>query len=350
MKRTLVIHAGTHKTASSYIQSRVAANSHALNDQNIFLRYPDPSRGKHKPLARSLAKRGWRYWRGYLGSVPDEVSTVFLSGEQFTQPLAKKNRLEPFVELLEKCGYQLRLVVFLRDQPDYINARYVHSARRLYHHQSFAAYVEEQLAHRRRVYDYSFLFRHWLSDPRIVLTFLPYSRTLGDPYERMAGSLGWCEPASGWQPADPSKGNVQPGCRGVWLAQAVGRRLEQLGIKGRSLVNAGAVIRSIAEQQGWIADRYWGFDGSLAARVSEHYAESNDRFAHRVWQCPWRQVVAHQELAQQMFDPPVASVDHDQLDGLVRQALSSLAKYNRNLVSAMRKEAWSIFIANRFTL
>lgn len=335
--RELVLHAGTHKTASSYIQSRMAANIHSLAAAGMGLHYPSQPARKHKPLAAALAKGRWQQWRRFLRGLPPHQPRVLLSAEQFTQPLAKLSRLQPLIELLEAEGFLLHVLCFLRDQPDYINARYVHSTRRLYHCVPFEAYVQAQLAQRRHIYDYNHLFRHLLREPRIRTTFLPYGSGFGDPFERMLAALEVPLPAEGWHAADPSKGNVQPGCRGVWLAQAVGARLQALGVPGHSLGNTGAVVRRIAEWQGWQDDRYCGFDAEGAVAVVNHYVVSNDAFAQQVWGCRWRDQVPEAPLQRRTYQPPARGPEREHLEGLVELALAELASGNRSLAKALQK-------------
>ena len=334
--RELVIHAGTHKTASSYLQSRLAANRDQLAQAGVLVRYPGKPARKHKPLAAALAKERWPLWHRYLRGLPAQPSMVLLSAEQFTQPLAKRRRLEALVALLEQEGFRLHVLCFLRDQPDYINARYVHSSRRLYHCQDFDTYVQAQLAERQHIYDYNRLFAPLLNHPQVRCTFLPYGSALGDPFVRMLVALGVVPPEQGWAAADPSKGNVQPGCRGVWLARAVGQRLQALGVPGRALANTGAVVRRIAEAQGWPDDRYCGFDPAAAAAVAAHYCAANDAFAQRVWGCRWRDRVPAVSMERRQYEPPVSGSERQGLERLVDQALADLAGGNRRLAKALR--------------
>jgi len=334
----VVIHAGTHKTASSYIQSRMAANRDRLAAMGLSVPYPSGLSRKHKPLASALVKGRWQPWQQLLQG----GRRLLLSGEQFTQPLAQAAILDPLVELLASGGFRLRVVVFLRDQPDYMNARYVHSTRRLYHHQDFEGYVSAQLAERRRVYDYNYLFSSLIGHPGVTCMFLPYGSGFGDPFVRMMEALGWAEPPQGWAPADPDKGNVQPGCRGVWLAQAVGQRLDSLGLKGRKLVNTGAVVRRIAVQQGWQDDRYCGFDRHAAAAVAHHYAAANNAFAQRVWGCRWRERVPEVLMERRVYLPPQHGEERRRLESLVDQALQDLARQNPRLRRALNRDPSTI--------
>jgi hypothetical protein len=337
--RQLVIHAGTHKTATSYIQSRLAHNQLLLGKLGVTYRYPAAPESKFKPLATALTRGHWTFWERYLDALPHGAPNILLSAEHFTQPLARPDRHGPLLDLLAQAGFQLRVVVFLRDQPDYINARFVHSTRRLYHHQSFERYVAKQLGpKRRRIYNYHQLFSPLLDRAEgcgnLDCVFLPYGSALGDPFERLIEALGWQPPAQGWRPADPQRGNVQPGCGGVWLAQAIGARLTELGVKASAL-HTGSVVRSIAERQGWTEERYCGFDADAAARVSEHFATANEAFARRAWGCGWREQVPVVPMQRQQFTVPVDPAARHQLEQLVEEAMAILAHQNPSFRSVL---------------
>ncbi len=334
--RLLVIHAGTHKTATSYIQSRLNANIAALARAGVTLHYPASVALKFKSLAGALVSGSLEPWRDYLRALPSSAGTVLMSGEHFTQPLARPDRHGPLLEVLAEEGFRLRVVVFLRDQPDYINARFVHSTRRLYHHQSFEQYVEVQLGKgRRSIYDYAHLFTPLLDQADgsadLELEFLAYDPGLGDPFERLVASQGWRQPEEGWRPADPSRGNVQPGCRGVWLAQAISARLLELGLDPGTLPNSGSVVRRVAEQEGWTDDRYCGFDGASAARVADHFASANAAFASRVWGCRWDERMPVVAMQRRVFTPPDDPTERRRLEQLVSQAIARLRQQNRSL-------------------
>lgn len=334
--RLFVIHAGTHKTASSYIQSRMAKNRDHLERAGVLLRYPSASGRKHKPLSRALQKGNWPVWRRYLRALPKSSPLVLISGEQFTQPLACPDRCRMLTDLLATEGFGLQVVVFLRDQADYINARFVHSTRRLYHHQSFAEYVSLQLSpERKHIYDYNALFSALIDNKAIASTFLPYGSQFGDPFDRLLKLFDRSPPPSGWRSADPNKGNVQPGCQGVWLAQQIGKRLEQLGVSSRSLRNTGGVVRRIAHEEGWQADRYCGFDDHSAARVSESFADSNAAFADRAWNCSWRDRMPVVAMRRLEYQPPAHGIERQRLEALVDRALFELSRHSRPLARVL---------------
>jgi hypothetical protein len=347
-RRLLVIHAGTHKTASSYIQSCMAANRSLLRGFGVLVEYPALPTQKHKPLADALAKRQWDYWQHFLRALPKEEALVLISAEQFTQLLVRSGVRRQLLTLLSREGFQLGVAVFLRDQPDYINSRYVHSTRRFYHSQDFDHYVQEQLINRKHIYNYNRLFFGLVTNPSIRTFFLPYGRELGDPFERLLSALGIQPPIDGWQAADPTKSNIQPGCRAVWLAQRISDRLRHLGVDSRSLVNTGDVVRRIATKEGWLDDRYCGFNQASASAVVDHYARSNHRFARRVWGCEWRQMVPEVPMRRSVHSPPDQGSEREYLDSLVNLGLRDLARENPRLRWALwRRSALSMITATR---
>lgn len=322
--RLFVIHAGTHKTATSYIQNRIKLNKNQLGAAEVYIEYPKSDARKHKPLAEALKAKEWNIWRHYLNSIPSSTSCVFVSAEQFTQPLAGPEVFTRLVRLLGKHGFQLRIVVFLRDQPDYINARFVHSTRRLYHYLGFEEYVEQQLREQRHIFDYNHLFANLLACSDLETCFLPFRSGLGDPFERLMQSQGWTT-STPWEPADPSQGNIQPGIRGVWLAQEVARRLDQNEVHPSVFKNKSAAIRNIAEREGWTTERYYGFTFELQAHVAEHYANANDQFSQQVWGKPWRDVFPLQQPQRRVYSLPEDKEERKKMMVFVDEAMSKLS-------------------------
>ena len=321
--KPLILHAGTHKTATSYIQSRLRANRERLLSLGVRTDYPGLEATKHKPLAAALRRGQWRVWQRYLDRLGAAATPVLVSAEQFTQPLSRPDRFEPLAHLLAQWGYRLRVVVFLRDQPDYMNARYVHSTRRLYHCLPFDTYVLQQLRRRAHIFDYELLFGGLLGSDQLDLDVLPYRAGAGDPFERLMQHLGWGH-AHGWLPADRTRGNIQPGRRGVWLAQQISERLQQQGINPSRLKNTGSVVRRIAQREGWSSDRYFGFSAELGQRVAHHYAAANGRFAQRVWGQAWDSFFPGPLPEQRVYRLPEAGAEQQAMLAYVDEAMAGL--------------------------
>ena len=326
-KRIFTIHAGTHKTASTYIQNRLFANSKLLAAEKIYNKYPQKESLKFKPLVSALHSGDWDAWSSYLRKIPPSCSHAIVSAEQFAQPLADPKIFNQLNTLLRKNGFKTQVVIFLRDQPDYLNARFAHSTRRLYHHASFEDYISQQLKKGRHLFDYEYLFKDLVAEPDIRIHFLPFLSSLGDPFERLMDCID-CKPNKSWKPATEEEINIQAGHKGVWLAQETGKRLLSeyniIGGKTGPLRNTGAVIRSIAEREGWTKDRFYGFDQSMLENIIKHYAECNDRFSEKIWGKPWRSIYPMPQAKQKIYELPASGAERNRMLLLVDEATKAL--------------------------
>ena len=137
MTRRLVIHAGTHKTASTYIQERLHKNRALLSEQNYIYQYPSEDITTFKILVRDICNERWRKFKNYLDQSSETDKHLLISAEQFAVPLNHTKTLKKIADIAAKKGYDLQIVIFIRSQLDYINSRYAYSLRRFYHHLTF---------------------------------------------------------------------------------------------------------------------------------------------------------------------------------------------------------------------
>jgi hypothetical protein len=328
-ERLFVIHAGTHKTASSYIQSRMQVNAEKLQAMGVHTSYPADRKRKFKPLASALRQEKWRLWRQYLKSIPAEADNVLVSAEQFAKPLADPKTIDQLIDLLAEFGFRMQVVAFVRDQPDYINARYVHSTRRLYHHLSFKDYVRRQLIDGSMIFDYSLLFSSLLANSRLQTCFLPFGSRHGDPFERLMAAQGWPS-QDAWKSAKSTKANVQPGCKGVWLAREVKKWLDEHGEKPARPGQLSKEIRRISEKNEWTNNRFFGFNEELQAEVIQHYAASNNNFARRVWGQSWHEVFPLKPAQRMVYDLPDAGQEREHMLAYVEKVLRLLPDATRD--------------------
>ena len=64
--RRLILHAGTHKTASSDIQCRLRRSASLLAEQKIVYQFPDEDQWDFKQLVKAMSKERWGPWHSYL--------------------------------------------------------------------------------------------------------------------------------------------------------------------------------------------------------------------------------------------------------------------------------------------
>ena len=140
----LIVHAGTHKTASTYIQERLHRNRDLLSSHGVSLQDPLECKPKPKKLAAELCKRRSKRWKAFFKQQPEGPHRL-LSAEQFAVPLTDPNCIRQLEAMADAAGYELHIVIFIRSQLDYINSRYIYSLRRFYHHQTFEQFVDDAL-------------------------------------------------------------------------------------------------------------------------------------------------------------------------------------------------------------
>ncbi|MFN7230171.1 MAG: hypothetical protein ACK5UG_14055 [Synechococcaceae cyanobacterium] len=307
--RTLHVHAGPHKTASTWIQAGLERNRALLLRQG--LRYDTPWReqshrhlarqllgGAADPLARWLRDR--RRWDGDL----------LLSAEHLSRLIHGSEGLELLRCTAAAEGWQLHVISFIRPQPALINSYYAHTLARLYASLSFADYVRLQ-CEGRWPQPRPAARRQWIRlqplslDPgerfaavlaaaergELRASFLPFPAAGIDPGQPLLDLLeidraGWCQPR--WRDR-----NAPPGRRGLALALAVNRLLDGLAerrnvlIQHHRLNHLAARIGTIARRRGWIHERFDGWTAELLQLVHTTYGQANQRFARRVWAADW---------------------------------------------------------------
>lgn len=125
-----MLHIGTHKTATTSLQSMMAANAAHFAGRGLC--YPSCCRSGdgHHNLAWEL-NSDERY-RSSAGSLADlarelrvrQADAVLLSSEDFEYLYRKPHRLLQLRETLEVLGYGVEVVVALRQPSDYVESLY----------------------------------------------------------------------------------------------------------------------------------------------------------------------------------------------------------------------------------
>lgn len=326
----LVVHAGTHKTASSYLQNRLENNAAILQSLGIYMAWPGRPGRKHKGLVEAMLEAKTKPWERYLASAFPGARQWVVTAEQFTPAITEPQQLAFLAGVARRQGMTLRLLLFLRDQPDLLNSLYAHTVRRLYHHQEFSNYVHRALGGGSWFVSY----HNWLAaarlHPSIELVLLPYHFQLedptgnADPFNRMAQALGWRIPGQGWQPASRRQINTQVGRKGILLAMEISKALSCRGIEPRSVRNTGGVIRAIAEREGWAQDRFQGFEPSAYCAVRETLKASNDLLAQAAWGVPWAEVFPATPQEQSIATAPENPQEAQYMKACLEEALEQL--------------------------
>ena len=299
----LIVHAGTHKTASTYIQERLHRNRDLLNSQGVSLQDPLDCKPKPKKLAAELCKRRSKRWKAFFNQ-PSEGPHRLLSAEQFAVPLTDPNCIQQLQAMADEAGYELHIVIFIRSQLDYINSRYVYSLRRFYHHQTFEQFVGDALKgklknektkrgkieRRQDVFDFWTYFQPLLKakDKGLKVSFLPFRQGGLDPFEQFILSIN-LPTTLPWKSCPQRHYNRSPGTRGVWLARVLSQLLDENDISPKKIRNSSQIILQEERRRFWRDPSFWGYSRKLTKKVTRHFEANNAKFARAAWNCGWEE-------------------------------------------------------------
>lgn len=251
--RTLHLHAGPHKTASTYLQARLQVNRRRL--ETLGLRYPTPwGEHSHRHLARQLQAGRFEALERLLGQQRRWSGDLLLSAEHFAPLIADPQALARLLCCAAADGFELHVINFVRPQDELLNSLYAHGLGRLYGAPSFRAYVRAQLDGRRlggpsrrrwirhapQLLDFERRFAAPLAAEGLRQSYLPFRPRRQDPFAQLLDVL-----------------ELQP---------------------------------TPARQRGWVAERFDGWQGRLPALLQQRLGAGNNRFAQRVWGENWDEV------------------------------------------------------------
>lgn len=297
----LIVHAGTHKTASTYIQERLHRNRDLLNIQGVSLQDPLDCKPKPKKLAAELCKRRSKRWKTFFNQQPEGPHRL-LSAEQFAVPLTDPACIQQLQAMADEAGYELHIVIFIRSQLDYINSRYIYSLRRFYHHQTFEQFVGDALKgklqnektrrgkieRRQDVFDFWTYFQPLLKakDMGLKVSFLPFRQGGLDPFEQFILSINLSTTLP-WKSCPQRHYNRSPGTRGVWLARVLSQHLKESNIPPKAIANSSQIILNEERRRRWKDPSFWGYSRKLTKKVTRHFEANNAKFAQAAWNCSW---------------------------------------------------------------
>jgi hypothetical protein len=300
-KPLLILHAGTHKTASTYIQERLHLNRDLLKQQSITYQDPCFDRPKAKKLAGELCKYREKRWRRMLSNHKQDQH-LLLSAEQFSVPLTNQKCIQNLEELANNFGFKLHIVVFIRSQLDYINSRYIYSLRRFYHSQTFEQFVSDaiegemhsewqqrgRITRRQDVFNFWTYFQPLIEAKKsgLKVSFIPFQQNGNDPFQDLITTIGVAHNQT-WEQCTSRHFNRSPGTRGVWMARLLSQKLRENKISTRSIDNSSQIILREEQQRRWKDPAFWGYSRRLKNQVIKYFKTDNDKFAKAAWGTSW---------------------------------------------------------------
>jgi len=330
----LILHIGMHKTASTTIQRRLKANNSKLQD--FGFRYAARER---KSLLKAVRKNNFKPWRKLILQAQAEGFTPIVSHEAFSHILcrprsAKDSRCigDWLLKKLNQAGVEVTVIGFVRDQPSYLNSHYTQHVKRFATAQSLEAYTAKAMKPSigKRTCDPEQLFGWLEKQPSVQAVFFPYGRSITppppledvpkEPFAQVIHCLGIPETVQ-FKPV--ANQNSQPGDLAIRTALKLNQELKRKGVRlGKSAKRARTLLYQEAERRHWRKTPYMGVDSKLNRRIKAHFAAANNRFAKRIWGCPWDQIFSSETAAPSCTPNAAEQKAIDQATQRIRRRLN----------------------------
>ncbi|MDX6309992.1 MAG: hypothetical protein QOI06_3038 [Nocardioidaceae bacterium] len=292
----VVVHIGAAKTATTAIQYALYENSDVLREFGVYL--PRAGRfefGSNKVVHHHLA---WEYvdpqrFRPEIGgwdALAQELrqvdaGTVLISSESLERLTYSGDRRRELEERLTQLSDDITIVYVVRDQLSQLNSLYTQNVKSFRTTERFKPAVRKALSSGNLNFDR--IFRPWYRSKMLTFVAVPFeSLTAADPLLGLLGAAKIDVPADRLT-TTRTGANESLGPVGVEAAKLLGGYLR--GIDPEFTHKSGAAQKIYrlaagrARENGWCADKFWGWDPQLAQHVADRFLEANRRFARAVW-------------------------------------------------------------------
>jgi hypothetical protein len=292
--RRCILHVGAPKTATTSIQFMLKQNRKRFLKHGILV--PESGQGRngaHRILAYDLAGRPLDETEGVSRKFDQEVlssdaHTILISSEFLWPILGVPSQAERIIGHLRSMGFDITLVVYLRNQPQFFNSSYVQSSTALQQGDEFLSFVNRGFT-KQNHYAYS----RWITiAQRHELTVLarPFSQTVRrrGVLEDFLTTIGLSSPGK-FDTAVERNRSAGP------FTVAVARELvRRIGAPGRLTPGQTAACRKAFRtefRQHDIEDYdYCGLTTPLAAEIEQRFLDDNARFAAFAWGTSWQEM------------------------------------------------------------
>lgn len=292
--RRCILHVGAPKTATTSIQFMLKQNGRRFLKHGFLVPKSGQGRsGAHRILVYDLAGRPLDATEGVSHKFEREVlksdaHTVLISSEFLWPIMADPSQAERVIGHLRAMGFDITLVVYLRNQPQFFNSAYVQASTSLRQGDEFTSFVNRGFTKK-----YHYAYSHWIPiAERHELTVLarPYSQMVrrGGVMEDFLTTIGVSSPGDFDTAVER---NRSAGPFTVAVARAVVRRIGALGRLTPS--QTAACKKAFRTELGRhdIKDYdYCGLTTPLAAEIEQRFSDDNARFAKFAWGTSWQEI------------------------------------------------------------
>lgn len=293
------LHVGSHKTGTTAIQDFLARNRAVFDRNNILVPASGTtSRGSHIVLVhRMLGMPVASHHQDPLAALKAEMQAhpshhLLISAELLEITLKHGPRRHPIVEFFSKAGYEVRIILYVRNAPQLTNARYSQRVKMFRYDGEFSEMLQRIMAKDHGLSRWVDVVR----DNPCSLIARAYTGQVqaGGLIEDLMQVLGfdWRQVSSQFAVAARLNESVGP------TAIAAARRImsqgaDRLNGTDRNIKSwCGRKLLDEVKSQGIREPKFSGFDRESARRLLQHQRAANDLFAQEFWQKSWDEVFA----------------------------------------------------------
>lgn len=295
-KRICYIHVGPHKSGTTSIQWFLQENRAELLKHGYFVPESETKRGAHHALAEGLAGLDVGEHRQPLvtksiRAIAETASeTIIISSEALEGILKSRKHAEVFFGHIRELNLEPKLVLFPRNQPQWINSSYafsVMSFRRSDPFQSAALGFAQSPGSR---------FLRWVelaAAHALELIARPFTKeTIArGVITEFVGAVGINSPQ--FRNSEIRR-NEAVGPFTVSVAREVLRQIAQAG-KPLKWLQAERCKKELAghlKETGLADAKYCGLSTALARHIERELQSDNNAFAQSVWDSSWAEIFA----------------------------------------------------------
>jgi hypothetical protein len=334
---TLWIHAGPHKTASTYIQQTLISNKSYLRKKGLLV---CPNMHVAKRFRRLFGCGDFESIAG-LKFIQKPVSgDKLLSTETLHPQILAARSVDQLKRLSEKIGTKIGLIFYLRNQPEWINSMYCHGIRRMYHSADFADFVRSWFDQKNyKTLDLCKKFENICSSGFETKFIVLGGVRRSDPVSDLLHEIGVEFEPSKLVPVAEGSSNIQPGAKGIWLSKSCKVICDLLAVDTGDLSLKARKVRTIAIRKNWHLERFFGFDNDLYQETVDHFAPTNDAFSRQFLAGAWKDHFPLKSVVKKEYLGPA---DGDELAELKESFVEALV--GMNFPSARLDEAVRLFL------
>ena len=292
-KRVCYIHVGPHKSGTTSIQWFLQENRTELLEHGYFVPEGDTKRGAHHTLAEALAgldvgeQREPFVIRSIRAITETPAETIIISSEALEGLLRNRQHTEAFFNRIRELNLEPKLILFPRNQPQWINSSYASTVKSFRRSDSFQpgilGFAQSPDAR----------FSRWIDlaeKHKAELIARPFSKEIlrRGVIPEFLQSIGIT--SSQFRDRDVRRHEaVGPFTVSVAreVLRSVGKEMTWLQAKKCKVELAGYLRQNKCADTG-----YSGLSTALARHVEEELRSDNDVFAQRLWGKTWADVFA----------------------------------------------------------